>query len=272
VTLQLYLVFPALVAGLRRLSGAGHVVVLVGALVVQVVVSDLLTTPPADASGVFLAAHGYALLPAYVLYPVVGAVAALHLDQVQAAALRWRWAIAGLVVGAVVVTEGLFVVAVHRGVPPAVAAGVFRPTTLPWFLVAVTGLYTLSLVTTAGWRPGGRARRVLAYASDRSFGIFLTHPLVLAGLLLVHVGWGSGVGLGALYLGTVVGSVVLADVLRRLPVSAALTGRPWRQVLARASRRPRAARSSSRSAAPHGPDDDGVGLGCRLPPGATASR
>ncbi len=67
VTLQLYLVFPALVAGLRRLPAAGHVVVLVAALVVQVVVSDLLAAPPANGFGAFLAAHGYALLPAYLL-------------------------------------------------------------------------------------------------------------------------------------------------------------------------------------------------------------
>ena len=232
VTLQLYLVFPALVAGLRRLPTAGHVVVLVGALVVQVVVSDLLTVPPANAVGVFLAAHGYALLPAYVLYPVVGAVAALHLDQVQAVVLRCRWAIAGLVLVVAVGVEVLYGVEVRAGTPPAVAAAVFRPTTIPWFLVAVLGLYTLSLITTAGWRPGGRARRALAYASDRSFGIFLAHPLVLAGLLEVSGGWGAALGSGgtlaALYLGTVVGSVLVADVLRRLPVSAALTGRPWR--------------------------------------------
>jgi peptidoglycan/LPS O-acetylase OafA/YrhL len=125
------------------------------------------------------------------------------------------------------VAEGLFLVAVHGGMPPAVAAGVFRPTTIAWFLVAVTGLYTLSLVTTAGWRPGGRARRVLAYASDRSFGIFLAHPLVLAGLLWAVGGRVSTAGLAVLYVGTVVGSVLVADVLRRLPVSAPLTGRPW---------------------------------------------
>ncbi len=233
VTLQLYLVFPALVAGLRRCSAAGHVVVLVGALVVQVVVADLLDAPPAGPVGVVLAAHGYALLPAYLLYPVVGAVAALHLDQVQAVVLRCRWAIAGLVVVGIVVAEVLYVLAVHGGTPPAVAAAVFEPTTIAWFLVAVLGLYTLSLVVTAGWRPGGPARRALAYASDRSFGIFLAHPLVLAGLLSISAGWGpavgSGVTLGALYLGTVVGSVLVADVLRRLPVSAALTGRPWRR-------------------------------------------
>jgi peptidoglycan/LPS O-acetylase OafA/YrhL len=232
VTLQLYLVLPALVAGLRRLSAAGHVVVLVGALVVQVVVSDLLVDPPANAFGAFLLAHGYVLLPAYLLYPVVGAVAALHLDQVQAVVLRCRWAIAGLVVVTVVGAEVLYGIEVRAGTAPAVAAAVFRPTTIPWFLVAVLGLYTLSLVTTAGWRPGGLARRALAYASDRSFGIFLAHPLVLAGLLAVSGGWvaavGSGGTLAALYLGTVVGSVLLADVLRRLPVSAALTGRPWR--------------------------------------------
>jgi peptidoglycan/LPS O-acetylase OafA/YrhL len=232
VTLQLYLVLPALVAGLRRLSAAGHVVVLVGALVVQVVVSDLLVDPPANAFGAFLLAHGYVLLPAYLLYPVVGAVAALHLDQVQAVVLRCRWAIAGLVVVTVMGAEVLYGIEVRAGTAPAVAAAVFRPTTIPWFLVAVLGLYTLSLVTTAGWRPGGLARRALAYASDRSFGIFLAHPLVLAGLLAVSGGWvaavGSGGTLAALYLGTVVGSVLLADVLRRLPVSAALTGRPWR--------------------------------------------
>ena len=42
------------------------------------------------------------------------------------------------------------------------------------------------------------------------------------------MGRAPGAALVGLYLGTVVGSVLLADVLRRLPVSAALTGRPWR--------------------------------------------
>ncbi len=229
VTLQLYLVFPAVVAVLRRLGRTGHLVVLGVALAAQIVVSGLLVDPPANGFGTFLAAHGYALLPAYVLYPVVGAVAALHLDQVQAAVLRFRWAIAGLVVGAIVVAEALYLLAVHGGTVPSIASAVFQPATIAWFLVAVAGLYTLSLVATAGWRPGGRARRVLAYASDRSFGIFLVHPLVLAGLLTIAGGWvgaiGSGATLAALYLGTVVGSVVLADLFRRLPVSAALTGR-----------------------------------------------
>ena len=229
VTLQLYLVFPALVAGLRRLGTAGHLVVLGVALVLQVAVSELLIDPPADAFGAFLLAHGFVLLPAYLLYPVVGAVAALHLDQVQALALRFRWAIAGLVVATVVGVETLYLVGVTDGTVPSVAAAVFRPTTIAWFLVAVVGLYTLSLVVTAGWRPGGPARRALAYASDRSFGIFLVHPLVLAGLLSIAGGWvdavGSGATLAALYLGTVVGSVLLADLLRRSPWSGALTGR-----------------------------------------------
>jgi surface polysaccharide O-acyltransferase-like enzyme len=192
--------------------------------------SDLVTTPPGNGFGAFLLAHGFVLLPPYLLYPVVGAVAALHLDQVQALVLRFRWAIAGLVVVAAAVAEVLYVVAVDGGDVPAVASGVFQPGAIAWFLVAVVGLYTLSLVTTAGWRPGGPARRALAYASDRSFGIFLVHPLVLAGLLAVAGGWvdavGSGPTLTALYLGTVVGSVVLADLMRRVPASAALTGRP----------------------------------------------
>ncbi len=229
VTLQLYLVFPALVAGLRRLGRVGHLVVLGVALVLQVAVCELLIDPPANAFGTFLMAHGFVLLPAYLLYPVLGALAALHLDQVQAMVLRFRWAIAGLVVLVIAAVEVLYVLQVDGGAIPSVAAAVFQPTTIVWFLAAVVGLYTLSLVITAGWRPGGPARRALAYASDRSFGIFLVHPLVLAGLLSVAGGWvaaiGSGATLAALYLGTVVGSVLLADVLRRLPWSAALTGR-----------------------------------------------
>jgi peptidoglycan/LPS O-acetylase OafA/YrhL len=229
VTLQLYLVFPALLAGLRRLGRVRHGVVLGVALVVQVVVCELLIDPPANGFGTFLVAHGFVLLPAYLLYPVVGAVAALHLDQVQALVLRFRWVIAGLVVVVVAAAEVLYVLAVDGGTVPSMAAAVFQPTTIVWFLVAVLGLYTLSLVVTAGWRPGGPARRVLAYASDRSFGIFLAHPVVLAGLLAIAGGWvgavGSGSTLLALYLGTVVGSVLVADVARRLPWSAALTGR-----------------------------------------------
>lgn len=229
VTLQLYLVFPALVALLRRLGAVGHAVVLGVALAAQVAVCLLLIAPPADRFGVFVIGHGFATLAAYPLYPVLGAVAALHLDAVQAAVLRFRWAIAVLVAAAGAGSLWLYARDVADGLPPAAAAAVFEPAAIPWFLAAVVGLYALSLVVTAGWRPGGPARRALAYASDRSFGIFLVHPLVLAVLFEVT---GDGLValpplavLGVLYLGTVVGSVVLADLFRRLPLSTALTGR-----------------------------------------------
>ena len=230
VTLQFYLVFPVLLSLLRRLGPRGHAVLVGTTAAVQLGVCALLSDPPATPVGSAMATHGYAALPGYVLYPVLGAVAAMHLDRFQALVHRHRVAIVATAVVVVAASELLYAREVAAGIAPAAASAVFRPAVQPCYLAIVLALYALCLRVSAGLRDGGPARRVLAHCSDRSFAIFLAHPLVLAALLppsgrlIERVG--PVPGLLGLYLATVSGTVALAEVLRRLPGSTWLTGRP----------------------------------------------
>ncbi|MDQ4115842.1 MAG: acyltransferase, partial [Actinomycetota bacterium] len=230
VTLQFYLVFPPLLALLRRLGPRGHAVLVAAALAVQLGMCALIDDPPATPVGAAAATHGYATLPGYLLYPVLGAVAAMHLDRFRTLAHRYRVAIGATAIVVVAATELLYAHEVGAGVAPAAASAVFRPAVQPYYLVIVLALYALCLRVSAGLPDGGPARRVLAYCSDRSFAIFLAHPLVLAALLppsgplIERVG--PVAGLLGLYLATVAGTVAIAEVLRRLPGSTGLTGRP----------------------------------------------
>ena len=74
----------------------------------------------------------------------------------------------------------------------------------------------------------------MAYASNRSFGVFLVHVLVLYFVLgMSGHGLDSWVittlpqplGTAVVYLATLAGSLLLVEVLRRLPGSVYLTGR-----------------------------------------------
>ena len=77
---------------------------------------------------------------------------------------------------------------------------------------------------------------MVSWAANRSFSIFLVHPLALAllGPAIPHVAerfgapWLSVI----IYLATIVLTVLIVEVLRRLPGSRALTGRPRLKVAA----------------------------------------
>ena len=70
----------------------------------------------------------------------------------------------------------------------------------------------------------------MSWAANRSFGVFLVHPLALALLgpvipvVAEHFGapWLSVV----IYLATIALTILIVEALRRLPGSRALTGRP----------------------------------------------
>jgi peptidoglycan/LPS O-acetylase OafA/YrhL len=71
-------------------------------------------------------------------------------------------------------------------------------------------------------------------ASDRSFGIFLSHPFFVWFLLWVGDDWlESTVAKPWLtlvtYLAVIVGAILVTEVFRRTPLSLPLTGRPFRQ-------------------------------------------
>jgi peptidoglycan/LPS O-acetylase OafA/YrhL len=137
-----------------------------------------------------------------------------------------------------VLAEIWYFAAVHTGMLAASAAAVLQPVMLPWSVAAIAGLVALSTLWTDRRREGDRTTQVLATLSDRSFGVFLSHPAVLWLILWAGSGW-LRTNLAApwltiaAYVLTVAGALALTDGLRRLPISLALTGRPPMQPAAR---------------------------------------
>jgi peptidoglycan/LPS O-acetylase OafA/YrhL len=71
---------------------------------------------------------------------------------------------------------------------------------------------------------------VVAWAANRSFSIFLVHPLALALLApaipLVADWVGAPWTTLVIYAATITLTILIVEVLRRTPMSRALTGRP----------------------------------------------
>lgn len=236
LTFQLYVVFPWVRAWLARRTHHGRI--LLAALGWQVAftaaVHYRLDLPVPISSWL---AHPGTWLPSYVLYVVVGILAALHLEEVRAQ-VRLHRKMIGL---GTVVVFGLGILSYELDVrvghlSPLHAGEVFAPAVVVESLAAIAGQFALGLWLAE--RAGGRVLRLLGTSSDVSFGVYLAHPLLYQGLLTVLGGLGLHQGFGDLPagLGLIIVLVVVAPsayvlaavgvwLLRRTPLSMAFTGR-----------------------------------------------
>ncbi len=252
VTMQVYLLFPLVRWLLRRTSG--HHGVLFGVLCAYQLMFSYAVQEGWSAPG-FLGGwlHNPTLwLPSYTLYVVGGALAGWHFERL-AAFTRRHLRVAGLVVVAgLCAGVGTYCLEwLLGGESPGSASAVFQPVVVVETLAFGWGLLALGL----RWSDAGAPRRRLAAScADCSFGIYLAHPLVLQGLLLL----GQRAGVLALVrrapavvelvvlLGicvpvVYVASWALASVLRRTPLSLLFTGRPQARRMG-PSRAPRGSR------------------------------
>ncbi|QRP48987.1 acyltransferase [Amycolatopsis sp. FDAARGOS 1241] len=225
VTLQVYLLFPLLLKLLRVIRAHPWVVLGVsGAL--QVAVTVFLSYPPAGVEYSTVSRFFTTLLP-YQFYSVLGAVAAVHFEAVHAWVRRHRWVVGGALVVSLAFAEAGYFLSVHNGEWPELASDAFRPYLIPWCVAAIAGLY---LAGTRWAESSRRGSRVVSWAVDRSFAIFLAHPIALALLapLIAFVGDGAGAPWTtvAVFPATLALTFLIVEVLRRLPWSRALTGRP----------------------------------------------
>lgn len=231
VTMQFYLLFPLFLRLLRGFAGrrGGLWWLLAISAVLQVGIdAGLHVVHPSGIAGKLLGYDG-SFVGSYVFYLVLGEVAALHADRVQS----WVCRHPAVVFGALVVTgaaaEGWYLRSVRTGSSPGAASDVFQPVMVPWCVAIITALFALGVAWTAR-RAGGPGSRAVEIGSDRSFGVFLVHPMVLWALTLGPVAWLSTQvsALGATVIAiavTVVGSLLVVEVLRHTPLSLVLTGK-----------------------------------------------
>lgn len=240
VTMQVYLLLPAITWLVRRTRGH-HVTVLVVSLVVQLgIFACYKYFPSTDA---WLHGTQKQFCFSYVFFIVSGAIAADHADRFLQFIRTHRRAVGWAFLAGMVLTLVVFVVQMATGDSPYAAGTPLQPVEAVWSTVVFVGFLAVGATWADRRVAGSRLAKVVDYASDRSFGIFLSHPLVIWLLLygsspleaLVPRPWLTLVT----YLLVVVLSVAITEAFRWTPLSVPLTGRP-----SLASRRARAARSS----------------------------
>lgn len=234
VMVQVYLLFP-LVLWLLRATAGRHATVLAVSLIVQLGITLTITYwhPPAPVAEYWW--HHYATFIPYQFSILYGAIAAVHRDAIG----KWLRGKGLLLVGALLVTGAIAVGSYLLGLrfggqPVHDNNSAFFPTLLPFLIVAIACLYAIALRWGESWRDHTpRFARIVSYASNRSFSVFLVHVLVLFFLLRPQEGdrpWliatlGQPWGTIVTYVATLAGSLLIVEVLRRLPGSKYLTGR-----------------------------------------------
>jgi len=231
VTMQFYLLFPLFLRSLRgfaRRRGGFWWLLAISAILQVAIDAGLHLVHPSGIAGKLLGYDG-SFVGSYEFYLVLGGVAALHADRVQA----WVREHPAVVLGALVVTgaaaEGWYLHSVRAGSSPGTASDVFQPVMVPWCLASITALFALGVAWTAR-RAGGPGSRAVETGSDRSFGVFLVHPMVLWTLTLGPLAWlstqVSALSCTVIAVAvTVVVSLLVVEVLRHSPLSLVLTGK-----------------------------------------------
>ncbi|GAB20348.1 hypothetical protein GOEFS_113_00040, partial [Gordonia effusa NBRC 100432] len=236
VMLQVYLLFP-LVLWLIRKTVGHHAAVLGVSFAVQIALTATLThwTPPGYLGTIWW--HHYATFLPYQFFIVLGAVAAVHRERIKQwlVGRGWVLTIALVLTAALAVATYLIRVFVDDQ-KPMDASNAFQPTLIPFLVVAIACLYAAALRWNDRWRSKTpRFASAVSWASNRSFGVFLAHVLVLFFILrptaapdkpwlLAHIP--QPLGTVVVYLLTLAGSLIVVEILRRLPGSLYLTGRP----------------------------------------------
>lgn len=242
VTMQVYLLLPVIVWLVRKTRGH-HETTLVVALVVQLVVfAGYKYFPASDA---WLNGYQKQFFFSYVFFIVSGAIAADHADaflrfiRVHRRAVLWAFAgVGGL-------TLGVWALQVALGQSLYAAGTPLQPIEAVWSTAVFVGFLAIGARWADRRRPGSPVARFVDYASDRSFGIFLSHPFLIW-ILLFGDSWLEAVVPRpwltlVTYLLVVVLSVAVTEAFRWTPLSVPLTGRP-----SLASRARRQARSPQR--------------------------
>ncbi|MFT4042659.1 MAG: acyltransferase [Gordonia sp. (in: high G+C Gram-positive bacteria)] len=234
VMLQVYLIFP-LVLWLVRATARHHGPLLAGSLTAQVAIASTIThwNPPASMANYWW--HHYATFVPYQFFILYGAVAAVHRESIADWLSGKRWWLLGSLLATTALALGSYLYSVLvAGKPAHDSNSAFHPTLIPFVIVAMTCQYAAAVHWAARWREHTpRFARAVQYASNRSFAVFLVHVLIIFFILMPSSGtrpwilatvpqpWATTI----VYLGTLAGSLLMAEVLRRLPGALYFTGR-----------------------------------------------
>jgi surface polysaccharide O-acyltransferase-like enzyme len=238
LTLQLYLILPALLRLLTRVEHPWRL--LAGSFVLQLALLTVdfvaIQAGPFAATrlGALISTYQGRYLPLYQLYVVLGAVAALHIERLRAFVLQHgRWIdLAGLFGAAVYL--GHYLVAVRLGQRSVdYETSVFQPAMALYATTTALFLYRVSATWAARGKPGQPPGfRFWGLLSSASFGVYLVHPLILAPALDYLVPalpaiWPVAARVFLTWLAVAAGSVFVSVVLLHTPLLSRLVGQPY---------------------------------------------
>jgi peptidoglycan/LPS O-acetylase OafA/YrhL len=227
VTMQVYLLLPVIVWLVRKTRGRHALVVAVSGALELIIVTCYFYFPGA-VSGLLAYKDEYFF--SYIFFIVAGAIAADHLVVLFGWVRAHRPAIAVTTGIAGVLTIGVFLLSIAGGRSYTSAVTPLQPIIMVWAAVVCFALLAIGTVWADRRRPDGIGTRFVNVASDRSFGIFLSHPLFIWLLLWVGNDWfQKNVPTPwltlVIYVLVVAGAIVLTEIARRTPLSLPLTGR-----------------------------------------------
>ena len=226
VTMQVYLLVPVIIWFVTKTRGH-HRAVLIVSFVIQLAIMWFYKYGP-DAA---IAPWEKLVFVSYEFFIIAGAVAADHAAEFLAWVRAHRGAIA-----VIVAAGAVFMIAVYLlqhwllGQSLYSAGTPLQPATMVWAVCVGLGFLAIGTWWADRRRPESRFAHAVDRISDRSFGIFLSHPLVLWILLWIggdwvpdHIAkpWLTPVA----YVIVVLVAYLIADLARRTPLSLPLAGR-----------------------------------------------
>ncbi|HEY0813339.1 MAG TPA: acyltransferase [Pseudonocardia sp.] len=225
VSMQFYLVFPLFQRLLVWTSGR-HGRLLLAALVLQVLVDLWIHDPAPVGLKADLLPYTGSFVGSYVFFLVFGGVVAMHRERVLDAVAAHPVLVATAVVLTGAAAEGWYLWAVAAGVNAQYASDVFQPVMIPWVVAVVAGFALLGL----GWARSRACPRWVGWASERSFGVFLVHPVILWAMTIEGPSAPTAdlpqpLPTIVVYVVAVLGALVLVGLFRATPLRMPLTGK-----------------------------------------------
>jgi peptidoglycan/LPS O-acetylase OafA/YrhL len=227
VTMQVYLLVPVILWFVSKTRGHHWRVLAIAFGVQLIIVGDYVYLP---ASVAFLHGNQTSIFLSYEFFIVAGAIAADHYVAFLAWVRAHRRLIGWVTLGTAALTVGVFLIAVRVGAAYYLAVTPLQPIMMVWGTAVAFGFLAIGTWWADRRKANGFGTRFVGLASDRSFGIFLSHPLVIWILLWVGNDWFERTVPKPLltlviYLLVIVGAILITEIARRTPLSLALTGR-----------------------------------------------
>ena len=184
--------------------------------------------------GQWLNDYQWRMLPEYQFYVLIGAFAALYLDELKAFVMRHGWLVVGGLAVGLGALWGRYAIALHvQHATMGYATHVFQPVMVVYAFTSILFLYWAGCVwashLTAEGTPYGR--RFVHLLSDSSFGIYLIHAFVLNDVLQyvaphLLVGWPVAIRVFSVWFTVAAITSAICAILLYTPGFSRLIGRP----------------------------------------------